>query len=354
MVKKVKIQKKQKEMKLIQKKLNLSSLILKVKEKMPKKSNDLTNLNTTIQFKINTIPSQKEYFEDEYNKRYLLYLREELNSKVIIMFFNFISTSKAIPISLKNNRYFLKEFLKIMIELLINEIDLVLIALIFDTFGWIHEGEDPWMYIYYICLSAKKKASSDNSFSILLKILGKNNSGFNDSFNKWENNLMNKNRIENINISQTNEKYRDLTKPLYSNQSQHKFINYNEIVNKILLMTKNKEKNTLINPEYNPMNGTLINPEYNPMNGITSFKKENQNYIYGDINMNSLNKNNTPEIYQNSGQKQREQQKNPFNLDLSRPGSRNHSFIFNQFPFQGELLKYILLFLYIDIKQKYN
>ena len=102
-------------------------------------------INTKIIFKIKTL-NQTEY-EKEYQKRYSYYVKEEFNSNIITMFFNFISMTKVIPVSFKNNRYFIKEFLKIIINLLINEIDFTTLTLIFDCLGWINEGGDHWLYI---------------------------------------------------------------------------------------------------------------------------------------------------------------------------------------------------------------
>ena len=95
----------------------------------------------------------KKYFKDVVDELEIKY--EEFNSNIITMFFNYISSTTIIPNSFKNNRYFLKEFLKIIVDLLINEIDFATTALIFDYLGWIKEGEDPWLYIYFICLNAK-------------------------------------------------------------------------------------------------------------------------------------------------------------------------------------------------------
>lgn len=240
--------------------LNLSSIINKTKKKLSStKKNDLTKLNTTVIFTINSNPLFQEEFEKEYQKRYLFYLREEFNSKVLTMFFNYISLTKTIPNSYKNNRYFLKEFIKIIFNLLINEIDLVAITLILDSMGWIKEGTDPWKYIYYISLKAKEKFSSENSLSFILKILEKNNPGFTDSYNKWASKKNDVKGLNVISVAKTNERFRELMKPIFMNESQNKFINYNEIVIKIIEMSKMKEnivpsKNIKIKENLNDIN----------------------------------------------------------------------------------------------------
>ena len=235
MVKKYNNHQKEKKINKNREKLNISSIIRNTKKKLFfKKTNNLPKINTTVIFKINSNPLLQEEFEKEYCKRYLFYVKEEFNFKIINMFFNYISLSTIIPNSFKNNIYFLKEFLKIIIDLLMNEIDLVTMTLIFDKIGWIAEGSDPWIYLYYICLYTKEKVMSENSYLNLEKILEKNNYGFINSFNKLKNNINIKEKLEQIEIIKTNERFRELKKAFNLNDNESKIINYNEIVNKIL------------------------------------------------------------------------------------------------------------------------
>jgi hypothetical protein len=246
--------KKQKENNKNKKNLNLNiSLITRtIKQKIESKNKkDLLKANTSIIFRINENLVNQEEFEKQYYKKYLYFIKEEFNHKVIIMFFNYLSSSTVIPIPFKNNRYFIKDFLKVIIDLLMNEIEFVTVTLIFDAMGWVREGTDPWRYIYYICLLAKKKLSSNDIFSNILQILDKNNIGFQDSFFNWEKNIKG---LGKIGINETNKRFRELLKPIYTNESHQKYIDYNEIVNKILLMSNKKDidiigKKIEINPK---------------------------------------------------------------------------------------------------------
>ena len=257
MVKKVKNPKKSKE--VIKENKNLSSVIKNIKTKLfSKRKNNFAAINTSVVFKTTSNPSLKEKFENEYHKRFLFYIKEEFNSKVVTMFFNYITTTTIIPNKFKNNRYFLQEFLKIIVNLLINEIDLVTMTLILDNIGWINEGSDPWQYIYYVCLFAKEKASSENSYTILTQILEKNNPGFIDSFNKWLFKINSNKKIKGIEISKTNGRFRELMRPIHLNEDQKKFINYNDIVNKIVSINKQKENIAPANHPGNNLTNTLI------------------------------------------------------------------------------------------------
>lgn len=332
----MKNQKKTKESNQNKQNFNLSFLTNKTRLRLlSKKNNNIANINTSVKFNINSNPLKQEEYEKEYYKRYLFYIKEEFNSKIIIMFFNFISTTTVIPNSFKNNPYFLKEFLKIIVDLLINEIDLVTITVIFDNMGWIAQDSDPWIYIYYICLSAKKKASSEKSFSILTQILEKNNSGFDDSYKKWLNNINNKAKLDKVEISKINERFRELLKPIYLNENQKKFINYNEIVNKIVTMSKQKEKENIapkvnLPININSNNNILLNPQNSkiPLNPL-----EMMSYQSG---LNPNNKYDSP--IKNNHQSNLDLQQYNSLFDLSRGGSRNNSFMGLNF-FDGELSK---------------
>jgi hypothetical protein len=325
MVKKVNISKKQKESindGKNKKNKNLSGIFKQTKQKIYKKINDeVGNINTKILFKIK-ISNQSEY-EKEYQKRYSYYLKEEFNSNIITMFFNYISITKVIPLSYKNNRYFIKEFLKIITDLLINEIDFATTALIFDYLGWIKEGEDPWLYIYFICLNGKKIASSDSSYNTLLKILDSNNKGFIDTFKKWSNNSKNEKKFKQIDIIKTNQKYRELMKHRNVFENNQRFINYNELVNKIVPTTKQKETTPQIN-----LNNTNISPFKSMFNAQNQQMYMPQSFDIAPTHS-GLN-NNRLDLRLSQNQSFFDLQKNDsFHFNLSRGSSKNSLVDFN-------------------------
>ena len=322
MVKKIKNQKKAKESNQIKKDINLSSINKKTRVRLfSRKDNGISKINTTVIFKLNSEALCQKDFEKDYYKRYIFYMKEEFNSKIITMFFNYISSTKIIPDSFKKNHYFLKEFLKIITNMLINEIDFITMTIIFDNMGWIMEGNDPWIYIYYICLCAKEKVSSETSFSILIKILEKNNSGFINSFNNWLNNINNKQKLDKIDIIKINERFTELMRPFYLKENQKKFINYNEIVDKIISMSKQKE------------NKEILNLSDENKNIVLARNISNQSRLNLFDNGTSLIPNNKDENHLKLGRNPLDiQQANSssFNdkfFELSHGGSRNNSFM---------------------------
>ena len=324
--------------------VNISSKIHKINQRLySKRGNNLTKINTTLIFKTNSNPLIQDEMEKEYNKRFLFYEKEEFNCKIITVFFNFISLSTIIPNSFKNNIYFLKEFLKIIIDLLMNEIDIVMMSLILDSIGWIKEGSDPWIYLYYICLLSKEKSSSNYSFLILEKILEKNNKGFQDSYNKWKNKINIKNKLDQIKIIKTNERFRELMKPLNLNDNESKIINYNELVNIILSSSKKKKKLGSLKIIDNDININNINSSPQINNNINNILLYNPSKV--DLQMDDLQQKNFIRVENQIKEGQQPnleiQNNNSFYsdkfFDLSRAGSRNS---FMALPsFEGELYK---------------
>ena len=230
------------------KNLDLSFLINRKNQKLLSKlDNDINKENITIKFSINKEHSLDKY-EKIYYQKYLVYINKELNSKVISMLFNYISSSNVIPKSLKKNCFFIRKFLKIIKILLLNEIELVIMTLILDNIGLMIDDLD--RNIYYINLAAKHKASSD--YKILLKILNKNNFEFSANFKQWLNNSDIQKILQNLNIINMNKRFNELRQPFYLDENQKTFIDYNEIANiisKIPTQAKsNKNINTTIFP----------------------------------------------------------------------------------------------------------
>ena len=183
--------------------------------------------------------------EKKYHKEYVTYMREEFNFKIIKMFFNFIFTTKCIPQETKDNQPFLKTFLKIIKNLLMNEFELATMAyLLEEKLLWVQnqEPDDMWYRLYYICLKAKELTSSDEIFEILMNYLDAKNKGFKEKYSKWEKNeyYTKKCKDNDLKIDKINEYYKALMISNDLTQNQGKFINYNEVVNKIMEFS-NKE-----------------------------------------------------------------------------------------------------------------
>ena len=273
--------------------IDFSSLINQSQEKLSHQNLLSISLNS-VKFNIN--PSGSD-LEKKYHKKYISYFHEEFNSKIIKMYFNYISSSKIINHTVKDNRPFLIDFLKIITNLLMNEIDLSAMAFLLENkVKWLGPNETDlmWNHLYNVCLKAKQITSSDEIFEILINILETQNPGFKSCYNKW---VVLKNCPNDLKIDDINKVYSELMQSNYLNQNKSKFINYNEAVNKILEFSekpvKNKKKKgrkNIGNKEGNKDNNTdnilefprnppsiFFDPNY-PSNLIVSKTASNENF----------------------------------------------------------------------------
>ena len=313
MVKKLKTQKNKTSAETGEKTIDFSSLIDQTNKKLSKQNFADISVNT-VNFDINPTSSD---LEKKYQKKYATYLHEEFNFKIIKMFFNYISSSKIMPQEVKNNQPFIIDFLKIITNLLMNEIDISTMAyLIENHVKWLDQNETDliWNHLYNVCLKTKQITSDNEIYDLLQNILNMKNKGFISYYNKW---LKIKKVPDDVNIASINEMYNELMKSNYVNQNRSKFINYNEAVDKILKFSE-KQKKVLkpkarklekldelnLNQGNNNNSGLNIAGQFPPM---LSLDKNNSFNQEGSMNFNP-----------NS---QLEMQRNNNILSLSRNGS---------------------------------
>ena len=91
--------------------IDFSSLVEQTNEKLSHQNFPEISLNT-VNFTIN--PSGSD-LERKYHKKFIGYLHNEFNAKIIKMYFNYISSTKIIKPIIKDNRPFLIDFLKIIV-----------------------------------------------------------------------------------------------------------------------------------------------------------------------------------------------------------------------------------------------
>lgn len=238
MVKKLKTQKNKSSAEAGEKTIDFSSLIDQTNKKLSKQNFADISVNT-VNFDINPTSSD---LEKKYQKKYATYLHEEFNFKIIKMFFNYISSSKIMPQEVKNNQPFIIDFLKIITNLLMNEIDISTMAyLIENHVKWLDQNETDliWNHLYNVCLKTKQITSDNEVYELLQNILNMKNKGFISYYNKW---LKIKKVPDDVNIASINEMYNELMKSNYVNQNRSKFINYNEAVDKILKFSEKQKK----------------------------------------------------------------------------------------------------------------
>ena len=263
MVKKLKNQKSKTSHDTTKNTIDFSSVINQTNEKLTKQDKPDISL-CEIKFNIN--PKGTD-LEKTYHKKYISYLHEEFNFKIVKMFFNYISKTEIINLNVKDNRPFLTDFLKIITNLLMNEIDISAMAFLLEKkVKWLGQNETKfmWNHLYNVCLRAKQMTSDD--FDDLINILDSQNPGFKINYDKW---VKIKNCEEDLKIDEINNEYNELIKFNYLNQSKSMFINYNEVVNKILDFSEkpNKEEKKTRRKDSKDINKDNINND--KLNNIT-------------------------------------------------------------------------------------
>ena len=243
-----------------------------------------------INLNINKILESEDPDDKEYSKKYSRYINEELNSQLILMILKYIKESKIFQNEHKNDFNFIFEFTTVIKNLFFNEFELSALALCLDDIGW-----TSWLNFYFISLTVKKILMSEQNaknYLLLVNILNKYNKDFITSFNIWSKNFrVNIVKLENLELTKINQKFIELSKHIYD-FNKKKFIDYNNLVNEILLNEKNKthnekeEKTEITNP-------SKINVNQNNLN-ISNINNNNS------INNNNNNENLINLGYQNS------------------------------------------------------
>ena len=249
----------------------------KFKDEISEKINN--NKNCTINLNIDKILESYDSIDMEYSKKYSRYFKEELNSKIILMILKYINESKIFQDAQKKDFNFIFQFIIVIKNLFFNEFELSTLALFLDEVGW-----TTWQDFYFISLVVKNKTISEKNFLLLINILEKYNKDFKNSFDLWSKNsskiIM---KLEKIDFAKINIKFSELSKNIYD-FNKKKFIDYNNLVNKILSNVKinkvkydNEKDNNLINQ----------NEIYNNQNSINFYN--NSNKIENSLNINKQN-----------------------------------------------------------------
>lgn len=319
MVKKLKTQKNKSSAETGEKIIDFSSLIEQTNKKLSKQTFADISVNT-VNFDINPTSSD---LEKKYQKKYTTYLHEEFNFKIIKMFFNYISASKIMPQEVKNNQPFIIDFLKIITNLLMNEIDISTMAyLIENHVKWLDQNETDliWNHLYNVCLKTKQITSDNEIYDLLVNILDMKNKGFISYYNKW---LKIKKVPDDVNIGAINEMYNELMKSNYLNQNRSKFINYNEAVDKILKFSEKTQK--VLKPKakklqkLNDLNLSQTNNLNNNPDSI--FPAQYPPNLSLDNNYSFHQDASNPNFYNFNSNPHLDMQRNNQNLSLSRNGS---------------------------------
>ena len=189
---------------------------------------------------------------------YSTYITEIYNNEIISMINRLCETSKTLPEDLRNHYPLHSLLIKVIKELMLNELEIVYLSLYFDNFGWKNQKLDLMDNFIITSLSVKKFLNSETE--LIENYLNENYPGIIEKFNLWFKNQ--KEFKNNLSISPRliNERF-SLLKKSYNTYCKVNYIDYNGAVDKILQMSlpynegirngNHNDKNDSINSNHN-------------------------------------------------------------------------------------------------------
>ena len=223
--------------------------------------------------------------DKSYYYKYIKYMSEEFNSKIVGMIVSFINKNKLIPLKYQKETNFVYKFINLLKHLLMNEFEIAYFTLLLDKIGWKWQNVDHWTYFCILGIYTKKICGREDDSALLISIISRNSPEFTDFYTNWicDEDISNKIEAEEIDTKQINERFKVLNR---SNNSycRKNYINYNGIADKITKMSQpygeeNNGNQIKDNEQFNSNNGIidnnelkLLTPSYIPQNDIIFIK----------------------------------------------------------------------------------
>ena len=264
--------------------INQNLDIKKFSEKVDKElTHNLVNSPSKNQSK------KKKTAKDMYNDLYNNYTKNQLNINLISMINQLINTSKTLPNEMKL-QYGLNELLlKVVKELMMNDLEIVYLSLYLDVFGWSNENYDIFENFIITGLSVKKFLNED--IDIIENYINEKYKDIKNKFNNWINSQSKNKQKFSISPRMVNQRNNLLKKP-YNSFCRNNYIDYNDAVDKILKLSLsyneiNKKNKSKKNNEVDFQNTTNNNE-------ISDFKENENKFLLLDNNYNNGNNINSP------------------------------------------------------------
>ena len=232
---------------------------------------------------------KKKTAKDMYNDLYNNYTKNQLNINLISMINQLINTSKTLPNEMKL-QYGLNELLlKVVKELMMNDLEIVYLSLYLDVFGWSNENYDIFENFIITGLSVKKFLNED--IDIIENYINEKYKDMKNKFNNWINSQSKNKQKFSISPRMVNQRNNLLKKP-YNSFCRNNYIDYNDAVDKILKLSLsyneiNKQNRSKKNNEVDFQNTTNNNE-------ISDFKENENKFLLLDNNYNNGNNINSP------------------------------------------------------------
>ena len=192
-----------------------------------------------------------------YLSLYRKYINEEFSPLCIVFINRIINQSETLTSEIKNNNDLHKILLSLTKQLMMNEYELTIYSMILDEFGWSNIEFTEEEYLMFIGFFVKHLCGDDEL--IILENIRQNGSLIliDEKYSNWKklyNDKMKSHRI--FTYSEVNKRYKLLKRP-FNIYCKNNYIDYNNVVEKILKMSlpynesKQKEEEDIISIDEN-------------------------------------------------------------------------------------------------------
>ena len=238
----------------------------------------------------------KKSEEDSYEKLYQEYLLTQFNPNCILFINRIISESKTLSSDIQSTNELHKILMNVVKKIMLNEFELTLFSIILDNLNLVNDNKYSIDIILFLIGLQVKELTSDDFSIILEKIkFEKQEINLKDIYINWKRNIEEK--INIISLKLINLKFKTLKKP-FSSYCKNNYIDYNNIVDKILKMSLPYNNEGKILEEEDDF---LLNDKNESVQKFEEKKNENMKINLNDYSLNKKINNSKNEI--NNAQK---------------------------------------------------
>ena len=185
-------------------------------------------------FKNKIANPQSPPIASDYDKKYKQYISEGFTMSTLMIINRIFSDSKSLPRDLRNNYPLHSLLIKIIRQLMMNELELVYFSIYLDIFGWKNNSFDIMDHFLITGLSVKKFLNINTEY--LETYLNNEYPDILEKFSKWLKTEKDYNLLITISPRDVNERFNLLKRP-FNTYCKNNFIDYNESVDRILHMS---------------------------------------------------------------------------------------------------------------------
>ena len=223
-----------------------------------------------------------------YYLKYIKYMINDFNSTIVNMMILYINHNNSFPETYKKEQDFIYNMIRLLKNLMMNEIEVAYFTLLIDKLGWANENIEHWIYFTILGIITKNGCNTDNDSILLIDKYSKKYFGFHDIYSNFINNesissLINE---KSITVNLINKRFIELSKPINTYCTKN-FIKLEGIIDEIISMSHPYLKTipNIIKTKTNDDNDSINTPTENNRydNLFNDINKQNKGFNFDDI-----------------------------------------------------------------------